>query len=185
MSFRIEWVLQDFSVEPPEVRYVGGWHATDHDVDEEGQWDSFSTALAWGRERAPAVILSLWVGSPRTRVTYSAGATRWRRFLEWHEPCPEAARVRSYSGLVQITEMPYERFPRETYSLMSETRGSTETEIESGESGLPLHDALELARSRSDFVVVGEVRLPDTYDYYNAGSQPTPAETYPPYPWQP
>ena len=182
MSARIEWVLEDFSVHAPAVRYYAGWTATDADLAEESGWDSLAAALAWGRARAPVVILNLWVGSPRRRVTYSAGTRRWERSLEWHEPAdPDAVRVEHHSGIVQITEFPYERSPRETFSLLTEIRTSGEIEITAAEGGLRLDDALELARSRSDVVVVGILRLPDTYDYFNAGSQPASAETYPPY----
>ena len=183
MNARIEWVLQDFSVEAPASRYEGHWHATDADVEEEGHWDSLTAALAWGRARAPVVVVHIWVGSPRRDVTYSAGTSRWQRFLEWHEPGDaNAARVEHHSGSAVIRESPYDWVPRETFSLMTEVRTNGEVETTEAESGLPLPNALELARGRSEFVVVGLVQLPDTYAYFNAGSRPAPAETYPPYP---
>jgi hypothetical protein len=183
VNTRIEWVLQDFSVQAPVSRYEGGWHATDAEVEQEGQWDSLTAALAWGRARAPVVVLHIWVGSPRRHVTYSAGTSRWQRYLEWHERGDsDAARVERHSGSVQIRESPYDWVPRETFSLMTEVRANGEIETTTGESGLPLPGALELARSRSDFVVVGIIQRPDSYAYFNAGARPAPAETYPPYP---
>jgi len=183
---RIEWVLQDFSLHAAQFRYLGGWFATAADLEEEGEWHTLSDALTWGRARAPVVVMSLWVGSPRRRVTYSAGISSCQRFLEWHEPAdPNVARVEHFSGTVQITEEPDERVPRETFSLMTETRSGEGVDTVEGKAGLPLLDALDLARSSSDVVIVGTVRLPDTYDYFNAGSELAPAEVYPPHPLLP
>ena len=146
MSIRIEWVLQDFSVRAPAYRYEGGWQAFAADVEEEARWDSLTEALAWGRARAPVVLLMLWVGSPRRWVTYSAGTSPRQRFLAWHEAAdPDTARVEHHSGSVQIPEMPYDRYERDTFSLMTEIRSSGGIETTGGEGGLPLVDALELA----------------------------------------
>jgi hypothetical protein len=182
VDVRIEWVLQDFSVRAPVSRYEGAWHATADDLEEEGRWDSLPAALAWGRARAPIVLLSLWVGSPRRWMTYSAGTSSQERFLDWHEPADSGSpRVEHYSGLVQIREMYYDLEPRDTYSLMTKVREGGEIVLTGGESGLRLLDALEVARARSKFVVLGFVRFPDDYDYFNAGADPAPATTYPPY----
>ncbi len=133
MRIRIEWVLLDFSVRAPAQRYEGGWHATAADVEEEAGWDSFTEALAWGRARAPVVLLSLWVGAPRKRVTYSAGTSQQQRFLKWHEAAdPDATLVEHHSGLVQIREMPYNWEERDTFSLMTEVRSNSGIEMTEG-----------------------------------------------------
>ncbi len=182
MDVRVEWVLQDFSIRAPASRYEGWWHATAAGVEEEDTWDSLPQALAWGRARAPRVLLNLWVGSPRMWVTYSAGASRQERFLEWHEPADsDGVPVEHHSGLVQIREMPYDLDPRDTYSVITELRERGEVETTEGESGLTLLDALEVVRSRSKFVVLGFVRLPDGYDYFDAGAEPAPTAPYPLY----
>jgi hypothetical protein len=147
VDIRIEWVLQDFSVRAPAHRYEGHWQAFAADLEEEARWDSLTEALAWGRARAPVVLLTLWVGSPQIWVIYSAGESPRPRFLVWHEVAdPDTARVEHYSGTVQIREWPYERDRRDTFSLMTEIRSSGETETTESEGGLPLVDALELAR---------------------------------------
>lgn len=128
------------------------------------------------------MLLSVWVGSPRRWVTYSAGASRQRRFLEWHEPADsDGEAVEHHSGLVQIREMPYDFEPRDTYSLITEVRERGEVEMTGAETGLTLLDALEVARSRSAFVVLGLVRFPDGYDYFNAGAELAPTAPYPLY----
>ena len=114
-------------------------------------------------------------------MTYSAGTSSQERFLDWHEPADSGSpRVEHYSGLVQIREMYYDLEPRDTYSLMTKVREGGEIVLTGGESGLRLLDALEVARARSKFVVLGLVRFPDDYDYFNAGADPAPATTYPP-----
>jgi hypothetical protein len=80
--------------DPRGPEYVGHWEHEEpspHMVEEGPGWDDIDEAIAWGRARAPLVIVQL--GSSE-EDTYSAGERRATRELPEYggtdlTPCPE------------------------------------------------------------------------------------------------
>jgi hypothetical protein len=67
---------------PGEPEYSAHWEADEprpHIVEEGPGWDNVDDAIAWGRERAPIVVVIL-AASDRT---YSAGEQRLPSLPEW------------------------------------------------------------------------------------------------------
>ena len=65
--------LRDFAV-PGPTRFCGHWESgnpADGVLEQGPGWDDIEDAIAWGRERAPVVLLR--VGETEPQVHYSAG----------------------------------------------------------------------------------------------------------------
>jgi hypothetical protein len=184
-SNSVVWLLQEFSVAPPALRYTANWVSTDADVDpiDGPGWNSLDDAIAWATARAPRVLLRLRVGpGPEDLVSFAVGEPTTDGAKRWHRTVPASReRIAGYSGLAVVTEVESEIVPLESYRIVVEYRDPEGTNRDSIASGLPLEAALERARNESRVVVVG-VGLVGNYHYLDAGLDPYVPERLPRFP---
>ena len=86
------YVIEEFTSEPPEPRYLGHWKRDDYFTNGPG-WDSVEQAIAWARQRAPIVLLM--TGTASELRHWSAGVEKVERYgdetvVEWGGFVPAA-----------------------------------------------------------------------------------------------
>jgi hypothetical protein len=189
-EMRAVWVLQEFELSPPPFRYRAEWSPTADETTGEFESHDLAAAIAWARARAPRVLLRLCVGTGLgDAASFSAGEKWIDKFPAWRSAEPaapsEEPRDPGYAGWAYVEEKPYEFLPLETFRLVDETQmvdGDRGVSHYSLERGLPLDEALRLARGRSEVVVIGD-GWPGQYSYSNAGSRTYEPLPYPRFPF--
>jgi hypothetical protein len=180
-TFHIAVIRPEFERIDPDQKFVATWSRRGTEVDGPG-WDSVEGAVAWGRVRAPYVLvrlrtepaLDVWtwtehIYAPPQWKEYSVGEKTPQRgeYADWPGDASGfdvPVRHQQYGGVVHVFQLPEWYVSQPRYTAQLERHAGSTVEISDVASGLEIESAVEWSVARASNVVLG-IGDPDAYCY--------------------